>query len=56
MRLETKFVKKIPEEGTGRKTESALEVRKEDDVLSFLGIRLDLGAGYATGDPVRDPA
>ena len=56
MRLETKLVKKVPEEGTGRKTESTLEVRNEDDVLSFLGIRLDLGAGYATGDPVRDPA
>ena len=36
MRLKKKLVEEVPEEGAGGKPESALEVRDEDDIFSFL--------------------
>ena len=38
--MKKELVEKVPEEGAGGKPESTLEVRDEDDIFFFLGIRL----------------
>ena len=40
--LEKELVQKVPEESAGGKSESALKVRDENNILAFLGIRCDL--------------
>ena len=55
VRLEKELVEEVPKESAGGKSESMLKVRDENDILSFLGIRCDLGTGWPTFDSGRDP-